>query len=940
MKNLARILIRVMFVLLSLVTSAQNNAIAAVSAGKVSENNSLFADISAHPRLLMSNSDLLDLQQAIAQSARMQQLHDFIITQSDGMLVLDGLKYEKAGKRLLAVSREALRRIFYLSYSYRLTGNSQYLNKAESEINTVCAFADWNPSHYLDVGEMCMAVSIGYDWLYDNLQEATKRNVRKAIVTKAFDTSSGQWFLNATNNWNQVCNAGLVYGALAIFEHEESASVAIIEQALQSMSLPLSEYGPDGNYIEGAMYWRYGTSFQVMMLAALESALGTDYGLSQYSGFMESAKYMMYMSGPTQLRNNYSDCSSLQSPNPAMFWFAKKSNNPSLLFGEKRLLRMNAYLKPFAEDRLLPIALIFGKGIALDKMTAPTEKIWIGRGTTPVVIVRTGWEGANEKYLGIKGGSASTSHAHMDAGSFVYDSDRYRWAMDFGLQSYAAVENAGVDFWNMSQNSERWGVFRLGNKNHNTLSINNQRHNVNGNAWFEEYYQTSAKLGAKIDLTNTLNLDSEVRRATREVSIENETFLKVVDEITTGSGSVDLYWNMVTPARAEIVNPSTIRLAQGGKRMLLKFTSATPFILTASRSTDPGNSYETSNSGTSMVGFDAVLSANSTATFTVTLKEDTQTPPVVTTNYIYLDLPDPNTGLEGNTLYYDESPLGINTSGDAYIGGFASRYGWNVYGNSDIDDIMGKQFLFRYAAMGTTNTSAGDSYGDILSQAGIDRANDGILGVRGGTNGIDPNEGFRLGLDLTYVPPSVKVLLAEVGVKYVGGLETGVVVNRNNTSLTKTFGAPGTGTEVELSGGYINVEDLNIFLNGGQLDQDLASVFSNSSSGSFRIHGFRLKVIDTNTLTGTLLDENKTAGSQSISIWPNPFADVVNVKLNSDSETRIKILDIHGRCLYIKHIKTNGEKQVRLNLSGFSPGIYVCCIENGTRRVSKKIIKK
>ena len=53
-------------------------------------------------------------------------------------------------------------------------------------MNTVCAFKDWNHSHFLDVGEMAMAVSIGYDWLYDELSEETKANARAALNQHAF----------------------------------------------------------------------------------------------------------------------------------------------------------------------------------------------------------------------------------------------------------------------------------------------------------------------------------------------------------------------------------------------------------------------------------------------------------------------------------------------------------------------------------------------------------------------------------------------------------------------------------------------------------------------------------------------------------------------------------------------------------------------------------
>lgn len=59
----------------------------------------------------------------------------------------------------------------------------------------------------------------------------------------------------------------------------------IIERCLLTNPKALSAYGPDGGYPEGFHYWGYGTSFQVLLIAALESALGTDAGLSEYPGF-------------------------------------------------------------------------------------------------------------------------------------------------------------------------------------------------------------------------------------------------------------------------------------------------------------------------------------------------------------------------------------------------------------------------------------------------------------------------------------------------------------------------------------------------------------------------------------------------------------------------------------------------------------------------------
>ena len=83
------------------------------------------------------------------------------------------------------------------------------------------SFSDWNPSHFLDVGEMTMALAIGYDWLYPQLSVQTKEAIEKAIVEKGLKPSFDErynWFVNAVHNWSQVCHAGVTYGALAIWE--------------------------------------------------------------------------------------------------------------------------------------------------------------------------------------------------------------------------------------------------------------------------------------------------------------------------------------------------------------------------------------------------------------------------------------------------------------------------------------------------------------------------------------------------------------------------------------------------------------------------------------------------------------------------------------------------------------------------------------------------
>lgn len=596
-----------------------------------------YSEIVDHPRLLLDRNGEQTVKEIVRSTAEFKKINHYILDESNKMISEKPVHFEKKGKRLLWVSRIALTRLYYLSYSYRITHDVKYLDRAELELDAICEFESWNPSHFLDVGEMTTGVAIAYDWLFNDLKEATKKKVREAIIEKAFKPSydeKNNWFLDRHSNWNSVCNAGLVFGALAILEDEPEQSIAIIERALVSNRLPLEVFAPDGNYPEGPGYWNYGTSFQVMLIAALESALGSDNGLSQAPGFMRTADYMMFAGGPSGEYFNYYDCGREQTARSSMFWFADRLNEPSLIYEEIELISEGIYTRKSSGDieRLLPNAIVFGRNIDLSKVSKPDAITFTGHGLTPVTFVKTSWDRIRGKFLGIKGGSASDGHSHMDQGTFVYDVGKIRWAMDFGLQAYSTLESKGVDLWNLEQDAQRWDVFRYNNLNHNTISINGQKHNVNGRCQIIETYEHGIELGAKLELTDVLNLHNELKNATRRVTIVEDAYLKVEDVIEANEEAVEVRWNMVTPSSAEIIGKKTIKLSQKGKTMLLEVSSSTPFKLSIRPSENPSSvkcdftncnyeEYNHDNPSTVMVGFDAKVAAGKKASFIVTLKQ-------------------------------------------------------------------------------------------------------------------------------------------------------------------------------------------------------------------------------------------------------------------------------------------------------------------------------
>ncbi len=317
----------------------------------------------SHPRLLLLAGEEKQLWRNIQSDSTWKMVHHAIIEESDRILITEPVQRIKIGVRLLDKCREALRRVYFLSYAWRMTHDKKYLVRDEKELLAVSAFTDWNPTHYLDVAEMTMAVAIGYDWLYNDLSEKSRTVIREAIVTKGIETSFDtihfnhyrKW-LSVTNNWNQVCNGGLTFGALAVYENYPALAAKLINRSIASISIPMDDaYGLDGAYPEGYIYWGYGTTMNVMFLAAIDKIFKTDFGLMKAPGFLKTPHYLQNMVAPSGDTFNYSDEGQEPQVQPAMFWFADKLKVPSLLWMEKGLLTKDK----MEELKGKPVAAIF-----------------------------------------------------------------------------------------------------------------------------------------------------------------------------------------------------------------------------------------------------------------------------------------------------------------------------------------------------------------------------------------------------------------------------------------------------------------------------------------------------------------------------------------------------------------------------------------------------
>ena len=609
------------------------------------ESSALFdySQMGQHPRLLLRMDDFARIQSAIASDSRLATVHQHINDRAEHLLSQEPLAYHKVGKRLLNVSRAALERILFMSYMYRMTGEEMYLAKAESTLNEVSSFADWNQKeHYLDVAEMAFGVAIGLDWLYDELQQSTKDNAKRALKAYAFDTymtEDGDVFRRSMSNWNQVCTAGLISAAIACYEDDPSAMAEIIETLVQSNKTHgMTMYNTDGNYSEGYTYWAYGTTYQVITMAALENIFGHDGGLKQSSaGFARTGMWIMFMEGPSGQCFNFSDSNAPVYPRLPLWYISSFYKDASLLYKEVSKLEQGSYGKSFDERRFLPLVQVFADASLLKRnLYAPVQKVWFGGETVethPTVLVHTDMSDPSKDYfLAMKGGRASTSHAHMDGGSFIFDAFGMRWAMDLGLQKYNDLEEYGIDLWNFGKNSTRWNVFRLNNLSHNVVTIDGNIYHNEGGAFLDKKYYTEkpGALGGRCTCyaaNRYVSPDNDIVNPltrTAELVARGEGYdLVVTDALTAASGKApEVRWAMATPAVAEIVSDQCIKLSQGGKVLYLTNSEASGAVLKAFvEDADTGQPWDEINEGISMVGFEGKMTLGQKWTLTTRLSE-------------------------------------------------------------------------------------------------------------------------------------------------------------------------------------------------------------------------------------------------------------------------------------------------------------------------------
>mgnify|MGYP001114142943 CR=1 FL=1 len=514
------------------------------------------------PKLILTPAREKMLKKKLETDPLVQSYYNYLKKEAALILEKPLLERELEGFRLLFVSREMAERMGILCMVYRMEKNPDILARIDAEVNAVCNFKDWNPQHFLDVAEMSFGVALAIDWVGKDLPKETVNLAKKSLIEKGINESFNEdnprmFWINSSNNWNAVCHGGMIAASLVVADVNPELAAKTISRALEKLPNSLKEYAPDGVYPEGPGYWGYGTSYSVVAAAVLESALGTDFGISESPGFMESANFYLQTVAPSGDYFNFADSDGSINGRSIILlsWFAAKT-------GDALYFKKEFFKNPEEAGRFAGPGLVWLAQYTPDK-NSELQQNWHGRGANPVAVFRGNENDFGNFYLAVKGGQANLSHGNMDAGTFIFELDGIRWVIDPGNQRYYLLNKIGFNLAGHCQECPRWTLLTKKNQGHTTITVNNERFDVSGKAEIIDF-KNNEQPAATIDMTDLYfeNLSSLQRKFTKE---NNRAFL-IEDKFTINGSTQNITWGLMTVADVFPTQDGAV-LKQDGKEL-------------------------------------------------------------------------------------------------------------------------------------------------------------------------------------------------------------------------------------------------------------------------------------------------------------------------------------------------------------------------------------
>jgi hypothetical protein len=439
------------------------------------------------PRLLIRAEDVARARAQAERDPEAARLHGTLRDRAHALLrePVTTRAFEPRRPVMLPTSRQLLQRVLVLGAANLLAPDAGLVAQARAELASCAGFVDWNPSHFLDTAEMAAGFALALDWLGRDLDADARRALVRTLVDKALvpgreQFRRGTFWTRVAHNWNLVCNGGLVLAALAVEDEEPALAAEMLGLCLASARGAFASFAPDGGWNEGPAYWDYATQYAVYLAAALESA-GKPNPFAAVPGFAQTGRFRRHMESPAGRVFNFADAGEGRARSPQLEWLARRYGDPVDAAWSRRAIGANAE----------PLAILWrADRAALPESAAEPRAAWF-KGTDTVAM-RARWGDANAPWLAIKGGSNSANHAHLDLGSFVFETGARRFAIDLGPEDYALP-----GYWSAET---RFRYYRCSSQGHNVVTPEGRNQHVRAAARVASLAESRDEILTRIDL--------------------------------------------------------------------------------------------------------------------------------------------------------------------------------------------------------------------------------------------------------------------------------------------------------------------------------------------------------------------------------------------------------------------------------------------------------
>ena len=540
--------------------------------------------VPAHPRLFATAERFAWLRQQVAANPAGQpaQWYASIYSSATNLFTTAPETYIFGSTgNILDVSRGVKDRMYQLGLAWKISGNTNFAERAWTELNAAGNFPDWNPPHFLDTAEMTGAFAVGYDWFYEYWTPARRSFILTNLTAKGLTpgltefTNSTSWTRSTGNNWNMVCNGGLTLGALAAGTDAEAMAELVLSKTVPSQAPVMQHWTSDnGAWYEGPGYWDYASDYNFRMLAGLQSALGTDFGISTTNGLNNAGLFAMLLTSANKRNFNFADVGSTGvSGGAQMFWWARRFDAPAYARYERTNNTADALSALWWDGRGgNPVSENLGSDILFLGPTSSTPF-----NSQHVGVFRSSWGDTSETMLSFKGGEMGANHGDLDAGDFVLEALGQRWAWDLGSDDYALP---GYFNSNPASATNRWDYYRMRAEGQNTLVINpgngpdTKIGPVSPVLTFQS--KTAVRALSVLDLTPVV---TNVLRAWRGFQLFGPQRKQVLvqDEIA-GGANANVWWFMHYQSGSTQValssDGTSVTMTQGGNRLWGKIISS------------------------------------------------------------------------------------------------------------------------------------------------------------------------------------------------------------------------------------------------------------------------------------------------------------------------------------------------------------------------------